>query len=239
MFRTVQCVSCDLRYFTPPSRVVARRCRRIGTAAYSGREPVRGRRVLSRPPDPGALTGDCAALVTLVLRIGAFCSVQGAGDRQMLRGHMFVQDFVQIGRDFGEIRTLVLANPQALLAASAGAAYRDGEQILVRLAPSSKHPRFGKSVKVDLGDPYEREDHLVVPMHWWAPRVTRLYPHLDADLEFAEFGAGSTQIALIENYDPPLGAVGRQVNVILLHRVANASIRSFLTRVLRSLEQSI
>jgi hypothetical protein len=27
--------------------------------------------------------------------------------------------------------------------------------------------------------------------------------------------------------------------VILLHRVANASIRSFLTRVLRSLEQSI
>jgi hypothetical protein len=157
----------------------------------------------------------------------------------MLHGHMFVQDFVQIGRDFGEIRTLVIANPRALLAASAGAAYRDSEQILVRLTPSTKLPRFGKSVKVDLGDPYEREGQLVVPMHWWAPGATRLYPHLDAALEFAPFGADSTQITLMGSYEPPLGGVGRQVDMILLHRVANASIRSFLTRVARSLEQSI
>jgi hypothetical protein len=157
----------------------------------------------------------------------------------MLRGHMIVHDFVQIGRDFGEIRTLVLADPRAMLAASAGAAYRDGEQTLVRLTPSTKHPRFGKSVKVDLGDPYEREGQLVVPMHWWAPRATRLYPHLDAALEFAPFGAGSTQITLMGSYEPPLGAVGRQVDMILLHRVANASIRSFLTRVSHTLEQSI
>jgi hypothetical protein len=33
---------------------------------------------------------------------------------------MIVHDFVQIGRDFDEIRTLVLADPRAMLAASRG-----------------------------------------------------------------------------------------------------------------------
>ncbi|HVC43028.1 MAG TPA: hypothetical protein VND54_13705 [Candidatus Saccharimonadales bacterium] len=149
---------------------------------------------------------------------------------------MLVYDFVQVGRDFGEIRTRVLANPRALLAASAGAAHREGEQTLVRLTPSSKHPRFGKTVAVDLGVPHERDDQLVVSMHWWAQGATRLYPHLDADLAFAPFGAGCTQITLMGSYDPPLGAVGRRVDVMLLHRVAEASIRSFLTRVSRILE---
>jgi len=162
---------------------------------------------------------------------------QGPGEGPMLSHDMLIHDFVQVGRNFGEIRAQVLADPRALIATSAGAAYREGERIVFRLTPSSKHPRFRKTIDVDIGAPYEREDQVVVPMHWWAPGATRLYPHLDADLEFAPLGAFSTHITLMGSYDPPLGAVGRRADVILLHRVVEASVRSFLTRVSRSLEQ--
>jgi hypothetical protein len=150
---------------------------------------------------------------------------------------MLIHDFVQIDRDFEEIRARVRADPRGLIAASAGAAYRDGERISLRLTPLGEHPLFGKTIDVDLAPPYEREDQLVIPMHWWAPGATRLFPHLDGDLEFAPLGSRSSQITLMASYDPPLGFIGRRADVLLLHRVAEASIRSFLTRVSHNLER--
>jgi hypothetical protein len=154
-----------------------------------------------------------------------------------LGGDMIIHDFVQVSRDYDHVRARVLADSRAFIAGSAGSAYLDGERLSLRLAPLSNHPALGKMVEVDLAHPYEREDRLVIPMHWWAPGATRLYPHLDGDLEFAPLGAMSTQITLMGSYDPPLGFVGRRVDVMLLHRVAEASIRSFLTRLARNLER--
>ena len=150
---------------------------------------------------------------------------------------MLIQDFVQIDRDFDEVRAQVRADPRALIAASAGAAYREGERLSLRLTPLRGLPRLGKTVDVDLAEPYEREDRLVIPMHWWAPGATRLFPHLDGHLEFAPLGATTSQITLMASYDPPLGFVGRRADVLLLHRIAEASIRSFLVRVTRNLER--
>src|ERR1700693_4188141 len=144
----------------------------------------------------------------------------------MLNGEMLIHDFVQIDRAYDEIRARVLADPRALIAASAGSAYRDGERLSVRLSPLSSHPSLGKTVVVDLAEPYEREDQLVLPMHWWAPGATRLYPHLDGDLEFAPLGSRSTQITLMGSYDPPFGFIGRGADVMLLHRVAETRVRS-------------
>ena len=148
---------------------------------------------------------------------------------------MLIQDFVQVGCPFEEVRTLLLADPRALLADYAGEAYRDGEQISLRLEPSAAYPSVGKKVQVELAEPYERGDRLVVPMHWWALGATRLFPHLDAVLEFAPLGSTSTHITLMGSYDPPFGAIGRRADALVLHRVAEASIRSFVTRVARGL----
>jgi hypothetical protein len=154
-------------------------------------------------------------------------------------GAMLIHDFVQIDRDFDEIRARVRTDPHALIAASAGAAYREGERLSLRLTPLLGVPRLGKTIDVDLAEAYEREDRLVVPMHWWAPGATRLFPHLDGDLEFAPLGSKTSQITLMASYDPPLGFVGRRADVLLLHRIAEASIRSFLVRVTRNLERPV
>jgi hypothetical protein len=173
----------------------------------------------------------------LVTRIKAQMLCSPPGDHPMLTGDMLIQDFVQIDRDYDEVRAQVRADPRRLIEASAGAAYRQGERLSLRLTPLQGMPRLGKTIEVDLADPYERDDRLVVPMHWWAPGATRFFPHLDGDLEFAPLGSNACQITLMGSYDPPLGFVGRHADVLLLHRVAEGSIRSFLVRVSRNLER--
>jgi hypothetical protein len=44
-------------------------------------------------------------------------------------------------------------------------------------------------------------------------------------------GGGRTQLAISARYRPPLGAVGRAVDRVLLHRVAEATVKDFLDRV--------
>ena len=51
---------------------------------------------------------------------------------------------------------------------------------------------------------------------------------LSADLEVAALDPDLTQLTLRGSYDPPLGAMGRRLDRLLMHRVAEASIRSFL-----------
>jgi hypothetical protein len=173
----------------------------------------------------------------LVTWIDALMLWSAPASHRMLSGDMLIQDFVQIAVDFDEIRARVRADPHGLIAESAGAAFRHGERLSLRLNPLLGIPRLGKSIDVDLAEPYEREDCLVIPMHWWAPGATRLFPHLDGDLEFAPLGAKTSQITLMGSYDPPLGFIGRRADVLLFHRVAEASIRSFLFRVSRNLER--
>lgn len=70
---------------------------------------------------------------------------------------------------------------------------------------------------------------LVLPMRWepsgW------LLPTLDGELEVGALGRHRTQLALSGNYEPPLGTVGRTVDRLALHRIAEATIKDFLDRV--------
>ncbi|MGH9205124.1 MAG: hypothetical protein ACRD1G_00960, partial [Acidimicrobiales bacterium] len=91
----------------------------------------------------------------MVTWIDAVILCRSPSDRRMLIGEMLIQDFVQIAVDFDEIRARVRADPRAIIAESAGAAYRHGERLSLRLTPLFGIPRLGKSIDVDLAEPYE------------------------------------------------------------------------------------
>src|SRR5712691_5189150 len=57
-----------------------------------------------------------------------------------------------------------------------------------------------------------------------------LFPVLDADLTLAALGEGAV-LRMSGSYRPPLGSVGEALDRTILHRVAAATVRSFLTRV--------
>ena len=124
---------------------------------------------------------------------------------------------------------MVLADPARVLGGPADSAYLQGELLSVRLVPSLRHPKLGKGVKVDVEPAFETKDRVVVPLHWWASGATALFPRLDADLEVAPLGPQATQLTLRGRYDPPFGVIGQQADRLLMHRIAEGCIRTFLT----------
>lgn len=144
---------------------------------------------------------------------------------------MLIQDFIEVPAPYSVVAAALTEDAHSVLAASAVAAYREGEHMSVRLMPWRAHPAISAPVDIDVGTPYQRADGLVLPIHWWASRARSLFPRLEADLVAAPLGQAATIVSLMGRYDPPLAAVGRGLDRILLHRVAESSVRSLLTGV--------
>ena len=52
-----------------------------------------------------------------------------------------------------------------------------------------------------------------------------------ANIELGLLGEDRTQLAISARYQPPLGVVGHAIDRVLLHRVAEATLKDFLDRV--------
>ena len=115
------------------------------------------------------------------------------------------------------------------------AAEEDGEELYFRIGPWASG-RVARKVVVSLGLAHERGSALVVPLSWKSSELPVLFPVLDGDIEVAPLGEERCRLTLAASYVPPLGEFGRRLDRAVLHRVARSTVRSFLTRVAKSLE---
>ena len=58
-----------------------------------------------------------------------------------------------------------------------------------------------------------------------------LSPALDADIRLTPAGPAVTVLAVSGTYRPPLGTVGAAADRVILHRIAQATIRAFTRHV--------
>lgn len=149
---------------------------------------------------------------------------------------MLVSDFLQVERPFTAVRAEFAASAPAWLADSAVAAYAEGEMLSLRIFSSIGPVKLSKRVWAELGEPDLRPDRVIQRLTWRAAGAAGLFPSMEAELEFSPMGTALTCITFHGNYVPPLGAVGRGADRVLLHRVAEASVRALLTRVAQRLE---
>jgi hypothetical protein len=111
-------------------------------------------------------------------------------------------------------------------------AYAEGTSGQVRVGPFGRVPGMSKLVEVRLLEPVPHDDIVVVPLRWEATgRLGRLFPVLDANLTLTEAQAGRAVLGLAGVYRPPLDGVGEELDQLVLHRVATATVRSLLTRI--------
>jgi hypothetical protein len=111
-------------------------------------------------------------------------------------------------------------------------AYTEGLSGQVRVGPFGPVPGMSKLVTVRLLDPVPHDDVMVVPLRWEATGpMGRLFPVLDANLTLSEAGDGRAVLRFAGAYRPPLAGVGEELDQMVLHRVADATVRSLLTRI--------
>ncbi len=66
---------------------------------------------------------------------------------------------------------------------------------------------------------------------WKSKRRPGLFPELTGSLWAYALSSRETQLELIGSYDPPLGLLGDAIDAIALHRIAEESVRRFITDV--------
>ena len=96
---------------------------------------------------------------------------------------------------------------------------------------------MSRLVRVQFLDPVEQGDSVTVGMRWEALGVTGgFFPVLDANITLATTeGQEGTGVTLTGVYRPPFGALGAELDRVLLHRVATATIHSLMTNMASAL----
>lgn len=150
-------------------------------------------------------------------------------------GGMFVRYYVEIPLPPDQVEAALVAAPAGWLSALAGEADQRGGCLLAEVGVGPLGPHLGRRVAVSVGPPLRYPSKTLLPFTWRPASGTGLLPDLDGDIELGALGDDRTQIAISGRYRPPLGSLGRAVDRVLLHRVAEATVKDFLDRVAAAL----
>jgi hypothetical protein len=76
-------------------------------------------------------------------------------------------------------------------------------------------------------------------LEWEAAKMPRLFPLMKGDLLVYPLTATETQLDFSGVYKPPFGSVGKTMNAIVGHRIAEASVHRFVGDVAGFLRQTL
>ena len=76
-------------------------------------------------------------------------------------------------------------------------------------------------------------------LEWESATMPRLFPFMKAELSIYPLTATETQLDFSGVYEPPLGALGKAVNAIVGHRIAEVSVHRFVSDVAGYLRQTL
>ena len=142
---------------------------------------------------------------------------------------MFIGTEIRLDVGFSAARARLarLARGGALRRASDDA-YRDLGAGLARVGPLEAVPGLSRLVAVRFSDMTIHDDFASVAIRWEADGPGgALFPALDADITLSPAGDDATKLMVAGVYRPPLGVLGAGLDRMILHRVAQATIRVF------------
>lgn len=155
-----------------------------------------------------------------------------------IRPAVFLRSFVVVARPSAEVEAEIEAGAENWLPDMAKAADGDGEKLLSELGLGVGRRRVGRQIEVHIGAPKAMAGAKLMPIKWQAATGAGLFPTLEGELEIVALGGARTQLGLNANYSPPLGFLGQIADRTMFHRVAEVTVKDFLERVGRRLEQN-
>jgi hypothetical protein len=144
---------------------------------------------------------------------------------------MFVRSHVDLDLPFEEAEASLLGAPEAWLPGLLRDAEGRGHELLAEVGFAVDDRRIDREVEIALGKPYRSGTATRIPLTWSATTSRRLFPRLEGDIEVAALGPSRSQLSMEARYRPPLALVGRALDRVLLHRVAEGTIRDLVDRV--------
>jgi hypothetical protein len=134
---------------------------------------------------------------------------------------------LEIGFSSAQAR-LVNLTRGGLLRRACGDAYHELGTGLARVGPLGATAGLSKLVTVRFSDMTIRDNLAIMAIRWEAAGPGGvLFPALDADIRLTPDRDDATMLAVSGVYRPPLGRAGASLDRVIMHRVAQTTIRAF------------
>lgn len=150
-----------------------------------------------------------------------------------------VQHRIELPFPVRRVERALLQSPETWVLKLARQAGRRGDLLLSEVGFGTPGRGLRKNVLIELGTPFRLASKTVLPVTWRATGPSKLFPEMQAELGVLALDAKRTQLSFDGRYEPPFGVVGRGIDEVLLHRVAEATAKDFLEAVAGAVESMI
>jgi len=155
-----------------------------------------------------------------------------------------IRSYDYVNRPYERVRDALRQNALTVFQSATKAAASRAQSIAAEL-----HVDLGGiGVKTDINISVKNIEEIVdatstpttrLLLEWEAATVPRLFPLMKGELSLYPLTSTETQLDFSGFYEPPFGAVGRTMNAIVGHRIAEVSVHRFVSDVAGYLRQTL
>jgi hypothetical protein len=156
-----------------------------------------------------------------------------------------IRAYDYVNRPYEHVRDALRLNALAVFQSATKAAASRAQSIAAEL-----HVDFGGiGVKTDINISVKNIEEKIVDatstpitrllLEWEAATMPGLFPLMKGELSVYPLTSTETQVDFCGVYEPPFGAVGRTMNAIVGHRIAEVSVHRFVSDVAGYLRQAL
>jgi hypothetical protein len=138
---------------------------------------------------------------------------------------MHVQHSVHIQRPVEQVSDALLTSPSRWFPKSVG--------IHVAGIP------VRKKVSVEFGDPVAMSTWAVIPISWKPTFGRKLLPVMNGKVDVSPVSTDETRLTVSGMYEPPLGRLGEQLDEVLMHSVAEGTVKELAELIAKRLQESV
>jgi hypothetical protein len=155
-----------------------------------------------------------------------------------------IRCFDYVNHTYVQVRDALIADAPAVFQAATKAAASRAQSVASELrvniggigvatdiAISVK--KIEEKISESMGTPGTR-----LELEWEAANLPSLFPFMRAELDIYPLTATETQLDFFGLYEPPLGAMGKALNAMLGHRIAEVAVHRFVNDVAAYLRET-
>ena len=96
-----------------------------------------------------------------------------------------------------------------------------------------------KKVMLEFGESAQTSKWAAVPVTWKASSAEALFPTMTGKVSVSPLNKVEARLTVTGTYEPPLGKVGEELNVAVMHNVAKATVRELAELIADRLHKAV
>jgi hypothetical protein len=169
----------------------------------------------------------------------------GFGGNNLMNTGLAIRSYDYVNHPYDRVRDTLKQNALTVFQSATKAATHRAESVAAEL-----HVDFGGlGVKTDIKIIVKGVEEKVADksssastrllLEWEAATMPRLFPFMPGELSIYPLTATETQLDFCGVYEPPFGSVGKTMNAIVGHRIAEVSVHRFVSDIAGYLRQTL